>query len=99
MKQAESLMIHKEHTDELDLKQVANDFVSSSEHRCHISSFTWSFFLQQGCVVGWVWLWPYHFKGACSGPATHGGPVNLACVGRCACVSTHFLFVNEGQRS
>ena len=19
-------------------------------------------------VVGWVWLWPYHFKGACSGP-------------------------------
>ena len=20
------------------------------------------------CVVGWVWLWPYHFKGACSGP-------------------------------
>ena len=51
------------------------------------------------CVVGWAWLWPYHFKGACSGPATHGGPANLACVGRCACVSTHFLFVNEGQRS
>ena len=24
------LMIHKEHTDELDLKQVANDFVSNS---------------------------------------------------------------------
>ena len=23
-----NLMIHKEHTDELDLKQVANDFVS-----------------------------------------------------------------------
>ena len=19
-------------------------------------------------VVGWVWLYPYHFKGACSGP-------------------------------
>ena len=27
-----NLMIHKEHTDELDLKQVANDFVSNSEH-------------------------------------------------------------------
>ena len=47
-----NLMIHKEHTDELDLKQVANDFVSNSEHRCRIfgSSFMWSFFLQQGCV-------------------------------------------------
>ena len=31
-----NLMIHKEHTDELDLKQVANDFVSlnSDQHRC-----------------------------------------------------------------
>ena len=28
-----NLMIHKEHTDELDLKQVANDFVSI-KHRC-----------------------------------------------------------------
>ena len=31
-----NLMIHKEHTDELDLKQVANDFLSlnSDQHRC-----------------------------------------------------------------
>ena len=30
-----NLMIHKEHTDELDLKQVANDFVSIKDpHRC-----------------------------------------------------------------
>ena len=31
-----NLVIHKEHTDELDLKQVANDFVSNTEHRCWI---------------------------------------------------------------
>ena len=31
-----NLMIHKEHTDELDLKKVGNNFVSlnSDQHRC-----------------------------------------------------------------
>ena len=28
-------------------------------------------------AVGWVWLWPYHFKGACSGPAS---PVKSDCL-------------------
>ena len=62
------LMIHKEHTDKLDLKQVANDFVSGDQHmqmRIFGSSFTCYKWVG---VVGWVWLWPYHFKGACSGP-------------------------------
>ena len=47
-----NLMIHKEHTDELDLKQVANDFVSIKDpHRCTFgSSFTCH--KMGGC--GWV---------------------------------------------
>ena len=44
------LMIHKEHTDKLDLKQVANDFVSGDQHRC---AFWTIFYLPQN---GWVWL-------------------------------------------
>ena len=65
-----NLMIHKEHTDELDLKQVANDFVSlnSDQHRCAFLDHLLLATKWVG-VVGWVWLWPYHFKGACSGPA------------------------------
>ena len=43
MKQ-ERLMIHKEHTDKLDLKQVANDFVSGDQHSCYLPQ------------NGWVWL-------------------------------------------
>ena len=61
------LMIHKEHTDKLDLKQVANDFVSGDQHRCAFLDHLLLATKWVG-VVGWVWLWPYHFKGACSGP-------------------------------
>ena len=28
--------VHKEHTDSLDLKEVANDFVSGSDHCIHV---------------------------------------------------------------
>ena len=65
------LMIHKEHTDKLDLKQVANDFVSGDQHRC---PFLDHLLLATKWVgeVGWVWLWPYHFKAACSGPDREG---------------------------
>ena len=61
------LMIHKEHTDKLDLKQVANDFVSGDQHRCAFLDHLLLATKWVG-VVGWVWLWPYRFKGACSGP-------------------------------
>ena len=35
---------NKEHTDKLDLKQVANDFVSGEQNRCYLPQ------------NGWVWL-------------------------------------------
>ena len=44
-----NLMIHKEHTDELDLKQVANDFVSIKQ----LSTQMRIFYLPQN---GWVWV-------------------------------------------
>ena len=60
-------MIHKEHTDELDLKQVANDFVPINSDRRDTDDLLLLATKLVG-VVGWVWLWPYHFKGTCSGP-------------------------------
>ena len=54
-----NLMIHKEHTDELDLKQVA--LLNSDPHRCAFLDHLLLATKWVG-VVGWVWLWPYHFK-------------------------------------
>ena len=45
-----NLMIHKEHTDKLDLKQVANDFVSGDQHRCYLPQNGWVWL--GGCVFG-----------------------------------------------
>ena len=32
--------VHKEHTDSLDLKEIANDFVSGSDHCIHVFGTT-----------------------------------------------------------
>ena len=45
-----NLMIHKEHTDELDLKQVANDFVSIKQRSTQMHIFG----LPQNGGCGWV---------------------------------------------
>ena len=71
-------MIHKEHTDKLDLKQVANDFVSGDQHRCTFLDHLLLATKWVG-VVGKVWLWPYHFKGACSGPDMNTSDTSSAC--------------------
>ena len=44
-----NLMIHKEHTDELDLKLIILSLLNSDQHRC---AFFGSSFTQNG----WVWL-------------------------------------------
>ena len=41
--------------------------LNSDQHRCAFLDHLLLATKLVG-VVGWVWLWPYHFKGACSGP-------------------------------
>ena len=42
----------------------ATPLLNSDQHRCACLDLATKWV----GVVGWVWLWPYHFKGACSGP-------------------------------
>ena len=49
-----NLMIHKEHTDGLDLKQVANDFVSIKQWSTQMRIFGSSFTCHKMGGCGWV---------------------------------------------
>ena len=68
MKQ-ERLHEQSDDTQGTQMNQVTNDFVSinNDQHRCAFLDHLLLATKWVG-VVGWVWLWPYHFKGACSGP-------------------------------